>query len=294
MPSREPANRERRDRDILTRCPSTSNAVVLENRGCRTHYSVLVLDAPEIAAAVAARPVRHGQAVARHRSAAAPAVLRLRNPARRDAGAQSASRSSTRRPASARRCSTTWSPGATIACLGPLGRPFEAVRAAERSVDGRRRRRARAVRHAGRGASSSWARRRRCSTARARAPSCTTSICSNGSASTSCSPPKTAAAARPGASRRRSATRCRRSGDDAAIRLYVCGPTPMMRAVARLAARAPARLRRLARTGHGLRHGRLLQLRRARRATSRAPPRTSSGRASTAPSSTRAASSGRR
>ena len=131
-------------------------------------------------------------------------------------------------------------PGATIACLGPLGRPFEAGRAAGRSVDGCRRRRAGAVRDAGHRDSSSWARRRRCSTARARPASFTTWSCSSGSASTRCSPRKTAPEARPGGSRRRSPTRCRRVETDAAIRLYVCGPTPMMRAVARLAARAPS------------------------------------------------------
>ena len=80
---------------------------------------------------------------------------------------------------------------------------------------------------------------------RAHAPrSSTTSSCSNSSASTRCSRRKTAARGTTGrvtaplgdalqASRRRA----RRSG------LYVCGPTPMMRAVARLAAehaRAPA------------------------------------------------------
>ena len=48
------------------------------------------------------------------------------------------------------------------------------------------------------------------------------------------------------------------------VKLYVCGPTPMMRACAQLARSARPRLRRLARAGHGLRPRRLLQLRRAR------------------------------
>ena len=46
------------------------------------------------------------------------------------------------------------------------------------------------------------------------------------------------------------------------VRLYVCGPTPMMRAVAEVAASHRPPVRGLARTGHGVRPWRLLQLRR--------------------------------
>ena len=76
------------------------------------------------------------------------------------------------------------------------------------------------------------------------------------------------------------------------VKLFACGPTPMMRSCARARDRARTRVRRVARTGDGLRPGRLLQLRRCRphatkeRCTTRAP-------ASTAPSSTPSASCGR-
>ena len=62
-------------------------------------------------------------------------------------------------------------------------------------------------------------------------------------------------------------TRARRTPSAAAVTIYACGPTPMMRAVAELGAVSRTAGVRVARAGHGLRHGRLLQLRRAR------PPR---------------------
>ena len=85
--------------------------------------------------------------------------------------------------------------------------------------------------------------------------------------------------------RTRARRRCRPAKP---VKLYVCGPTPMMRAVRDDRATFHGRaVRRLARAGHGLRPRRLLQLRRAHRGRP-ARRRTSSARASTARSSTRA------
>ena len=164
----------------------------------------------------------------------------LRDATRR---ADRASRSSTSASASARRCSTTWSPGATVACLGPLGRPFEPVDPPARSVDGRRRRRPRAVRHARRGACTQLRHADDAVLRRAHAPpSSTTSSSSNGSASTSCSPPKTAAAARRAghrAARRRAAGESAERRGDPALRVRPDADDARGRAARRASTSAP-------------------------------------------------------
>ena len=144
-----------------------------------------------------------------------------------------------------------------------------------------------AVRHAGRSAALARGRRRGCSTARAAPPSCThvelferlgvEPVLATEDGSRGARGLRDRAARRGADAPRRGAATCA---------LYVCGPTPMMRAVAELARGARPALRRVARAGHGLRPRRLLQLRRARRGPA-ADRRTSSDRASTARCSTR-------
>ena len=112
---------------ILRLCLATSTPRSSPNTRLSDDYSVLALAAPEIAGL--ARP---GQFVMvkpsnGHRPAAAPAVLHLRNPARRRTARRPASRSSTSASASARACSTTRNRAIASRCLGPLGRPFEPV-----------------------------------------------------------------------------------------------------------------------------------------------------------------------
>lgn len=102
-------------------------AAVLENRRLSEHYSVLVLDAPAIAAAaqpgqfVMVKPTRGTDPLLRRpfsifeiiRSASGePVAISLLN---KRAGVGTALLYDT-------------APGATIGCLGPLGRPFNAVR----------------------------------------------------------------------------------------------------------------------------------------------------------------------
>ena len=93
------------------------------------------------------------------------------------------------------------------------------------------------------------------------------------------------------ASRCRSKRRCAPGRPASPVTLYACGPEPMLKAVAGLAARARLPVAAVDRADHGLRPRRLLQLRRARarRPTAR---RTSCGRASTARCSTATTSSG--
>ena len=103
------------------------DAAVIENRRLSEHYSILVLDAPVIAAAT-----QPGQFVMLRPSRTTDPLLRrpfsvfevLRN-ARGEGRAISVLNKRTGR-------GTTLlydaEPGATIGCLGPLGRPFEPVR----------------------------------------------------------------------------------------------------------------------------------------------------------------------
>ena len=71
-------------RYTFRRMPFDVAAEVIANTRLSPDYNVLALAAPEIARAAAPGTVRHGQAAAGPRSAAAAAVLDLRDPARRD------------------------------------------------------------------------------------------------------------------------------------------------------------------------------------------------------------------
>ena len=101
-------------------------AAVLENRRLSDHYSVLVLDAPAIAAA--ARP---GQFVMLKPSAGSDPLLRrpfsvfeiLRN----GSGEGTAISILNKRAGVGTGLLYDAEPGMTIGCLGPLGRPFEPV-----------------------------------------------------------------------------------------------------------------------------------------------------------------------
>ena len=106
--------------------PLDVNAVVLENRRLSEHYSVLVLDAPPIAAAT-----QPGQFVMLKPSHGTDPLLRrpfsvfevLRNAD----GAPSGISILNKKTGVGTSLLYDVEPGATIACLGPLGRPFEAV-----------------------------------------------------------------------------------------------------------------------------------------------------------------------
>ena len=143
-------------------------AEVIANRRCRPTTTCWRSRAPAIAAAAAPGQFVMVKAGARPRSAAAPAVFGVRGPARRRTARRPASRSST--SASASRPVLIYD-----ARAGPahrLPRPARpavlARRSADRSVDGGRRRRTRAVCDARRSAARARRARRRCSTAPAR------------------------------------------------------------------------------------------------------------------------------
>ena len=110
-----------------SRMPVDVDAAVISNTRLSDDYSVIALAAPEVAAL--ALP---GQFVMVKPSRGADPLLRrpfsifeiLRDAQRRR---QPASRSSTSVSASARHALYQAEPGARIACLGPLGRPFEPI-----------------------------------------------------------------------------------------------------------------------------------------------------------------------
>ena len=102
------------------------DAAVIENRRLSEHYSVLVLDAPPIAAAtqpgqfVMLKPTRGSDPLLR-RPFSVFEVLR-------DADGQPAAISIlNKRTGVGTTLLYDAEPGATVGCLGPLGRPFEAV-----------------------------------------------------------------------------------------------------------------------------------------------------------------------
>ena len=253
-------------------------------RGCRPTTTSLSLAAPAIAALASPGQFVMVKPRAGMRSAVAASVLDFRGPARRVRRAhrhldpQQANR---RRHRAAVRSRT----GGTRRCARPARASLRTGRAAGGSVDGRRRRRPGAVPHAGGGATRGG---HAVDAVLRRAPcgrSCIAWRHSSGSASASvlatedgsrgvarlhhgsrsarhwCASSRTAAPLRP--SGQRQAVRVRTDADDAGG----CATWPL-----------PTRpcLRRLARTDHGLRPGRLLQLRRAWRAT--APERRTSYR----------------
>ena len=214
--------------------PVDVDAAVISNTRLSDDYSVVALAAPEVASL--ARP---GQFVMVKPSRGSDPLLRrpfsifeiLREPDGTPLGVSLLNK----RIGAGTGLLYETGPGARVGCLGPLGRPFEPVDPP-----------AEAWMVAGgvglapfvtlaealqaRGTTT------RCSTARAAPPSCTTSSCSNGSASSRCWPPKTGAGARRGyvTAALDAALAARAAAAD--VRLYVCGPTPMMRAVAGLAA----------------------------------------------------------
>jgi dihydroorotate dehydrogenase electron transfer subunit len=102
------------------------DAAVLENRRLSEHYSVLVLDAPAIAAAT-----QPGQFVMLKPSHATDPLLRRPFSVfevRRDARGEPAAISIlNKRTGAGTGLLYDATPGTTIGCLGPLGRPFEAV-----------------------------------------------------------------------------------------------------------------------------------------------------------------------
>jgi dihydroorotate dehydrogenase electron transfer subunit len=210
------------------------NAVVLENRRLSEAYSVLHLDAPQIAAAV-----QPGQFVMLKPSHGTDPLLRrpfsvfevLRNAAGAPTGISILNKKSGVGTA----LLYDAEPGATIACLGPLGKPFDAVPPP----------------------SEAWM----VAGGVGLAPFVTlaTRLQQLGTPTTLFYGARTAAelyyvelferlgvhtvlatedGTRGTAGRVTAplAEALHASGEDASVRLYVCGPTPMMRAVARLAA----------------------------------------------------------
>ena len=102
------------------------NATVLENRRLSETYSVLVLDAPQIAAAV-----QPGQFVMLKATRSTDPLLRrpfsVFEVIRDAGGAPSAVSILNKRSGVGTSLLYDVEPGAMIGCLGPLGRPFEAV-----------------------------------------------------------------------------------------------------------------------------------------------------------------------
>ena len=242
--------------------PIDIDAAVISNTRLSHDYSVLALAAPEIASLaepgqfVMIKPSRG------RRSAAAPAVFDFRDPARcrRNAdGHFAAEQANRRRDVAALRRRA----GQPSRLSRPARTAVRAGDAAGGSLDGCRGRRAGAVCDAGRSAAGARERRRGCSTARGRAaelthvelfeqlnvePVLATEDGSRGAQGYVTAPLEAA---------------LRRTPRSTDVRVYACGPTPMMRAVAQARRGARTALRRLARAGHGLRPRRLLQLRRA-------------------------------
>ena len=103
------------------------DAVVIENRRLSEHYSVLVLDAPAIAAAT-----QPGQFVMLKPSPTSDPLLRrpfsVFEVRRNAAGEATAISILNKRTGAGTGLLYDAEPGSTIACLGPLGRPFDAVR----------------------------------------------------------------------------------------------------------------------------------------------------------------------
>ena len=189
-------------------CPATSTPRAIRTRGCPTTTAWSRSTRPR-----SRRLARPGQfvmvkPVARHPIRCCGGRSRSSKSCATRAATRPGSRSSTSASASARVSLYDAEPGTRVACLGPLGRPFEPVDPPARGLDGRGRRRARAVRHARRSA--------RCARgtpttlfygARRARELYYVGVCSSDSASASCSRPKTAAAARRDSSPDRSTMR---------------------------------------------------------------------------------------
>ena len=269
------------------------DAAVIANTRLSDDYNVLALDAPGDRRALARRAVRDGEAVARRPIRCCAGRSRSSKSCATRSGAPTGISILNKRIGVGTRAALRRRTGRAIACLGPLGRPFEPVDPPARGVDGRRRRRPGAVRDARRSAARAAARRRRSSTARGARAICTTSTRSSGSASRRARDrgrqPRRPAASSPA----RSNDALDRARPDGPVKLYVCGPTPMMRAVAdspsRHGRRCDVSLEQVMGCGLGGCYSCVVPV--AQRSRGR---RTSSARASTARSSTPTASSGRR
>ena len=197
--------------------------------------------------------------VGRTRSAAPPSVLHLRDPARRDGqptgisifnkrvGAGTVAAVARRSRARGCRCSGRSGARSSLSIRRPKRGWLPAASGSRRSSRSPPR-------------SPRAARRRRSSTARAAPRSSIASICSR---------PRRHGRARTEDGSRgvhgRITVRSSRALEHRPlgnpVKLYVCGPTPMMRACRAARRHARPRLRRLARAGDGLRPRRLLQLR---------------------------------
>ena len=249
--------------------PIDVDAAVIANTRLSDDYNVLALAAPAIARARAPGSVRDGEDVARAWIRCCAVRSRSSKSSATRAARRPASRSSTSASASARRCSSTTSSRAR-GCRWP--RPARTSRSS-RSI--RRRKRGWSPAASASRRLSRWPRRWRARHAgdallrrAARADLFYVDLFERLGVDRR-------AATEDGSARRAVVTA---PLDDALapappIRrpaLYVCGPTPMMRAVARSARRTVGAPRRVARTGDGLRSGRVLQLRRPR-ARHRAP-----------------------
>ena len=104
--------------DILALVPVDIAAEVIANTPLSADYNVLALAAPEIAALAGARAVRHDQGADRRRSAAAPAVFRVRDLARCRRARRPASRFSTNASACRRTCSSRRGSDRASRCSG--------------------------------------------------------------------------------------------------------------------------------------------------------------------------------
>ena len=242
--------------------PVDVDAVVIGNRHLSADYNVLALDAPGIADAHATWAVRDDQGVARAGSAAAAAIFVFE--ILRNAGGQPMGISIfNKRVGVGTSLLSELEAGARAPVPRPARPAVHADRSAGGSLDGGRRRRARAVCHARRSA-------RRAQDAddallwRAAAPRVLSvdlfealgvrMVLATEDGSTGVHGRVTVPL--------EEALRARPLGQP--VKLFACGPTPMMRELRAARDRARPRLRRLARTGDGLRPGRLLQLRRRR------------------------------
>ena len=158
--------------------PADISAEVIANTRLSGDYNVLALAAPRNCRGRSARAVRDGEGGDESRPAAPTPVLRVRSAARPRRHARSGISLLNKRIG----VSTGLIYAARQGDSGRVPRPARpsllARRSADRSLDGRRRRRARAVCRAGRSARRPRRRRRRCFTARGDPRSSSTSTCS--------------------------------------------------------------------------------------------------------------------
>ena len=250
--------------------PVDVEAKVIRNTRLSSDYNVIALAAPEIAAADRARTVRHGQARPRQRSAAAPAVLGLRDSALRT-GASTGLSLLSKRVGVTTRMLLDAVDGDVVSCLGPLGKPFEPVDPPAQAwmVAG-------GVGLAPFATLTEVLRERGTETtlfygARTRTELFYLDWFASRGVRAGAHAPKTAAPGErgtgDGSTRARAASR-----PTPTVMVYACGPEPMLEAVAHVAARYRPAVAGVGRTRDGLRNGRLLQLRHPGARSGRRPP----------------------